>query len=469
MSFFISDSSFYSILNAMNQTSYQQQISMLRLTTGYRINSAADDPSGLVAISALNSDLVAVQAAYENGTRANAMLSVADGAVDEISDLVSDIYSLTVELANDSGLTDDEKAAKQLEIDQAIASIDNIVNTTTFNGQHLLNGTYAINTTGVDSSKITDVDITSRPVGTNTNLQLDVVSAAEQGQITFSGAGLGKHNPVTLEITGNLGSVQLSFAASTSIEEMASSINANTTSTGVQAVASNDVLYMQSEEYGEDQFVTVHTISGSFHTTDDVTTDYGEDATVTINGQNAEVDGYNVTFNVNGVSGRLTLAESFVTTAGGSDSFTVTDGGATFSLSPSVSNTATIGISSLSSAHLGNGIVGYLSQITSGGEYNATDNATQAMKIAREAVTQVARASANIGAFQSYTITSTQNALSDAETALSSAISSIRDTDYALEMANLTRQNALYQAQINSLSILSQQTSSLVNLFSNLF
>ncbi len=453
----------------MNQTSYQQQMSMLRLTTGYRINSAADDPAGLVAVSALNSDLVAVQAAYDNGTRANAMLSVADGAVDEISDLVSDIYSLTVELANDTGLTEDEKAAKQLEIDQAIASIDSLVNTTTFNGQHLLNGTYAINTTGVDSSKITDVDITARPVGTNTSLQLDVVSAAERGQITFSGAGLSHHNSVSLEITGNLGSVQLDFAGSTSIAEMASAINANTAATGVQAVASNNVLYMQSEEYGEDQFVTVHTISGTFHTTDDVTTDYGEDATVTINGQTANVDGYDVTFNVNGVTGRLTLAESFVSSSGGSDSFTVTDGGATFALSPSVSNTATIGISSLSSAHLGNGIVGYLSQITSGGTYNATDNATQAMKIAREAVTQVARASANIGAFQSYTITSTQNALSDAETALSSAISSIQDTDYALEMANLTRQNALYQAQINSLSILSQQTSSLVNLFSSLF
>ncbi len=469
MSLLFSDSSFYNILNAMNQTALKQQTAMLRLTTGYRINSASDDPSGLIAISSLNSDLVAVQSAYDNGTRANAMLNVADSAVDQISDLVSDIYSLTVELANDSGLTEDEKAAKQLEIDQAVSSIDRLVNTTTFNGQHLLNGTYAINTTGIDSSKITDVDITSRPVGTSTNLQLDVVSAAQLAEITFSAAGLSHDNHVTLEITGNLGSVELSFAGSSSIEEMASSINANTAATGVQAVASNDVLYIQSEEYGEDQFVSVHTVHGHFETTGGVTTDYGEDATVTINGQNAEVDGYNVTFNVNGVSGRLTLAKSFVSSAGGNDSFTVTDGGMTFSLSPSVANTATIGISSLASSHLGNGIVGYLSQITSGGTYNATDNPTQAMQIARAAVTQVARASANIGAFQNYTITSTQNSLSDAETALSSAISSIRDTDYALEMANLTRQNALYQAQINSLSILSQQTSSLINLFSNLF
>ncbi len=466
MSWFLSDSGLYSILNAMNQTAYQQKTTMARLTTGNRINSASDDPSGLMALSELNSELTSIQSASDNGTRANAMLSAADGAVSQISSLVSDVYSLTVSLANSSGLTDDEKNAKQLEIDQAIASIDSLVNTTSFNGKKLLDGTYAINTTGVDSSKITDVNITSRGIASSVDLQVDVVSAAEKGELTFSGAGLASSNAVELEITGNVGSVDLSFAGSSSIAEIASTVNLNTTATGVEAVASNDVLYFQSEYYGDDEYVSVDVQSGTFDLTGGSSADYGSDANITVNGQGAGVNGYDLTFNVNGVSGSLTLSESFVTSAGGSENFTVTGGGATFALSPSVENTFTIGVGSLRSSHLGNGIVGYLSQLKSGGTYNALDHPEQAAKIAEAAVSDVAKADANIGAFQSYTITGMQNSLSDAETSVSSAISSIGDTDYAQELANLTRENALYQAQVMSLSIFNQNSQSIMSLFS---
>jgi len=464
MSWSISDAGFYSILNAMNQTAIQQQQAMLRLTTGYRINSGADDPAGLIAVAQLNSELTAIQAASDNATRANAMMNVADGALSEISDLVSDVQSLAVEIANDSGLTEDEKQAKQLEIDTAIASIDRLVRTTTFNGQNLLDGTYGIATSGVDSSKITDVDLTGRPPGTaSLQLTVEVATAAEKAGLTHSGATLS--GDLEVQVTGNLGSVTLNFTSGTNITSVASSINANTATTGVEAVASNNVLYLSSEHYGEDEFVRVNVITGSFEMTGGTTQDYGEDATVTVNGQNTGVNGLNVTFNVSGVSGTFTLSESFASTAGGSETFTVGSGGATFALSPSVTNTFTIGISSVDSTSLGNGTLGYLYQVRSGGTYNALDNPAQAARIAEAATLQVARAEANIGAFQSYTVGSMTNMLADAETSISSAISSIRDTDYALETANLTRQNILMQAQISALSLLSQQNSNLASLF----
>jgi len=90
------DSSFYSVLNAMNRTTMAQQQSMLRLTTGYRINKASDDPSGLIAVSQLASELTAIQAASDNATRANAMMNVADGALSEVQDMVSEIHSLSL-------------------------------------------------------------------------------------------------------------------------------------------------------------------------------------------------------------------------------------------------------------------------------------------------------------------------------------------------------------------------------------
>lgn len=467
MSFSSFNADIYSVLNAMYTTSAAQKTAMLRLSTGKRINSASDDPAGLIAISQLNSELATIQAASENATRANAVLDTADAALEEVSTLVTTIKGLTVELANDSALTDAEKQAKQLSIDQAVASIDRLIGTTTFNGKQLLDGTYEITTTGVDGSKITDVDITSRSIATSTPVTVSIQDVAARGEITYSAATV--TSALQLTVTGNLGSVTLSFASGSTIASVASSINANTTGTGMSAIASsNNVLYMRSEHYGEDEFVSVSVVSGSFATTGGTTSDYGDDAEVTVNGQTAGVNGLDVLFNVGGATGTFTMSESFATTASGSEAFTIGGGGATFSLTQNASNTFTIGISSLRTTGLGNGTLGYLSQITASGSHNALDNAGLAGRIADEAANQVARARANIGAFQSYTVTSMQNMLSDAEESVTSAISSIEDTDYALETANLTRQNLLMQAQVSAMSLLGQQQSSLIGLLSGL-
>lgn len=457
----------YSILFAMNQTSFARSKALLRLSTGLRINSGADDPAGLVALKSLQSELTAIQAASDNGTRANAMMNVADGALNEVSSLVTTIQGLTVELANDGALTSAEKQAKQLEIDTAVASIDRLLGTTTFNGKQLFNGVFNIQTAGVDTSKLTDVDITGRQaVVTSATLNVTVTDDAEKAILTFSGATLTNSAQVTF--TGNLGSVTLDLNSGDTISQAASSINANTTSTGVEAVASNNVLYIRSEELGEDEFVSVNVLSGTLTLTGGATQDFGDDATVTINGQGTGVNGLDVSFNVNGITGTITLSESFAASTGGTESFSVGTGGATFALTPDVSNRFTIGIGQLTSSGLGNGSFGFLSEIKSGGSKNALNNAGLAIRIADAASIKVARARANIGAFQKYTVGSFQKSLATAETSISSAMSQIGDTDFALEMANLTRQNILMQVQISVMSLISQQQSSIIGLLGGL-
>lgn len=462
MSWFITDTTLYSLLQAMNNTLYQQQLSMTRLSTGSRINSASDDPAGLIALTSLNSELTSIQSAYENSVQANAMLETADGALSQISDLVSTIYSLTLELANDSSLSESERQAKQLEIDQAVASIDRIVNTTTYKGHTLLNGTYQIYTSGVDTSKITDTYIYSRNTVSGMSFELEVVSAAEKAQLSYTSGSL--TTSTTIEIAGNKGSVSLSFSSGTTINEIASSVNANTAQTGVVAVVSGGVLYLQSQYYGEDEFVSVDVISGTFNLEGGQSVDYGDDANITVNGQAAAVDGYDLDFNLNGVSGHLVLSESFISTAGSSTDFYITTGGARFSITPDVENTFTVGIPNVNSSHLGNGVVGYLSQIVSGGTYSAIDNPEQAVRIVEEAMSQIARTRANIGGFQTHTVGTMQNLLSEAEIAVSSAISDLNDTDYAYEIANLSRQQMLYRYQILALGLINQNSSSLLSL-----
>jgi flagellin len=468
MSWTLSDSGFYNIISAMSRTQVQQQTVMARLSTSQRINSAADDPSGLIASLLLGSELSSIQAASQNASRANSMLATADGAIGQISGLVTDIKSLATSLANDGGLTADEKQAKQSEIDSAIASIDRLVNTTSYNGKNLINGTYGIATAGVDPTKITDVDITGKASLTSAAVNVKVVSAAEKGQVSFTGAGMSALNSVTLNITGNLGSMAMNFAGGATIAQMATQINAASATTGVHASASGGKLYMVSQHYGGDELVKVETLGGTFSLDGGVTQDTGKNANVTVNGQTAGVHGLDVSFNTGAVSGNITLKESFTAAAGGTEAFTATGGGATFALAPSVTNLSNIGMSNLTSSKLGNGTLGYLNSLGTGGANCAMTHPNQAAQIADAAGFQVARARANVGAFQKYTIGSMQNMLAQSETSLSSSISNIMDTDYATEVANMTRLNTLYQAQISTLAMMGKQTSSLLNLFGSL-
>lgn len=446
----------------MRNTPREQQAAATRLSTGGRINSAADDPAGLVAVSPLSSQLGAVQAASENASRAGMMLEVADSAMGQISSLLTQIQARVVSLANDSGLSDDEKKALQMEIDSSIAFIDQLANTATFNGKKLLNGTLGIATSGVDSTRITDLDITGKTTAANVAMQVTVVSAARKAQVTWTGAGLAADNPVTLKITGEAGAVNLDFAGSSTIAQVATLINTHTAITGVHASASGGKLYFQSDHTGADEFVQVQTLSGTFSLDGGVDQDHGKNAMVAVNYWIASVNDLAVSFNTGMVKGTMNLDETFVSAAGNTTSFTVTDGGATFALSPDANDLYILGIGNMSSNGLKNKTLGYLSSLATGGANCAKDHAAQAVQIANEAAGQVARARGNIGGGQKHTVSTMQNTLASRSMSLTNAITNIRDVDYAMEMANMTRLNVLAQTQGAVLGMVGQHVQTIL-------
>jgi flagellin len=114
--------------------------SLQRLSTGLRINSGADDPSGLIASEGLKSEIAGINQAINNSTQATNVISTADAALGQVSNLLIDIKGLLVQSANTGALTPDQLAANQLQIDSAVQSITRISNTTTFAGLNLLNG-----------------------------------------------------------------------------------------------------------------------------------------------------------------------------------------------------------------------------------------------------------------------------------------------------------------------------------------
>ena len=115
----------------------------------------------------------------------------------------------------------------------------------------------------------------------------------------------------------------------------------------------------------------------------------------------------------------------------------------------------TIGINSVASHRLGAGTYGYLSDIVTGKAENLTDDAETAQKIVAGAITQVASMRGRLGSFLSDTVDSAVNSLNVALENVSAAESAIRDTDFASETANLTRNQVLVQAANSVLGIAS--------------
>jgi flagellin len=95
----------------LNRTNNDLQTSLTRLSTGLRINSAKDDPAGLLASEALRSDITSLNKAISNTKRATQIVATADSALGQVSNLLNNMRGLIVEAANSGGLSDSEIAA----------------------------------------------------------------------------------------------------------------------------------------------------------------------------------------------------------------------------------------------------------------------------------------------------------------------------------------------------------------------
>ena len=138
------------------------------------------------------------------------------------------------------------------------------------------------------------------------------------------------------------------------------------------------------------------------------------------------------------------------------DAFTITGGGAKFILGPDVdiSNQVSVGIGNVAARNLGNQNIGFLDDLASGKSSNLVDgNLETGQKIVDKAINQVASLRGRLGSFQKNVVGSTIRALGVAFENTAAAESTIRDTDFASETANLTRSQILVNAATNTLAI----------------
>jgi len=435
-----------------------------RLSSGLKINRGADDPAGLIASESLRGEIAGITQAIANSQRAANVITTAEGALNEVSALLVTIQELIVEAGNTGAMSEEEIEANQLQIDSAVESITRISNVTEFGGLNLLNGNLAYAVSGVDESAIKGLDIYSASFGSQDSIQVIVsgVTSAQQGQLFYKASSIS--NTVTIEVVGNKGVEVFTFVSGTKASAIAFAINRVTDSTGVTASvvsptdASSGIVF-SSQGYGSSAFVSVRALPGSnsFQVENSdgatVTRDTGVDAVATINGALTVGDGLEVTLNTTALDLTVTLDPSFGT---GQTSFAITGGGAVFQLGPNVATNQQInlGIRSVAASNLGDSTVGFLSDIVTGGSKSlVAGEAGSASQIVEKAIKQVAVLRGRLGSFEKNILETNVNSLQITLENVTASESVIRDTDFATEVANLTRAQILVQAGTSVLSI----------------
>jgi flagellin len=441
-----------------------------RLSTGLRINRGKDDPAGLIASETLRAEIHGIRQALDNSARAINVISTAEGALNEVSMLLLNLRDLVVSTANSGALTDEEISANQLEIDAILESINRISNNTSFGGSRLLDGGRAYTVSSVSTNDIAAYQVFAARLedGAARNIVVQVTQSAETANVSFTGNLTGAQSftsAVTIELGGNEGTTLLSFASGATLSDIRTAINDIKSVTGVSAIVSTpaagnitSALILHSTNYGGDAFVSIKPISGNFVEFGNANTtfkDFGVDAGVLINGQQAAVDGLRADLRSSSLDLRLYLTSVFGQIQS-SSTFQITGGGSVFQITPTVTTLGqvTIGIDSVSTANLGNAVTGYLDTISSGGSNEVAErNFSAAQKIITEAINQVAVQRGRLGSLQKNQIETNVNSLQVALENVTASESVIRDADIAAEVAALTRAQILVQSTQATLQI----------------
>ena len=198
--------------------------SLERLSSGYRINRAADDAAGLAISQGMRADIASYRVASRNVAEANAMVQVAEGAYDQIGNMLTRLKELATQAS--SANAGNDLAKIDAEAQQLILEIDRIANSTEYAGSAIIDGTTATATFQVGAANSANDQITATFTDVNTDqLGIDSLSL---GSVASAQAALTNVDTAIASLStsrGTLGAMQnrLGYAAanlSTTIENV---------------------------------------------------------------------------------------------------------------------------------------------------------------------------------------------------------------------------------------------------------
>ena len=188
--------------NAVSRTNNALQKSIQKLSTGLRINSAADDAAGLAISEKMRAQIRGLDRAVANSQDGISMIQTAEGALNETHSILQRMRELSVQSANDT-LTQQDRGYIQLEIDQLREEITRIGNTTQFNKKKLLNGDAAVlwssdnlNTKAIVNGGLRRIDQFGQKWAAEGNYNITVKAEPGQAEVKKSDIFKIKHKDV---------------------------------------------------------------------------------------------------------------------------------------------------------------------------------------------------------------------------------------------------------------------------------
>lgn len=220
-----------SALNAyrnLTMTDRAMSKSLERLSSGLRINRAADDAAGLAISEKMRAQIRGLNQAISNAQEGISLIQTAEGALNETHDILQRMRELSVQAANDT-LTASDRQNIQQEIDQLIVEIDRIGNTTEFNTKKLLDGTAsALTTTDKLSTRVfmrdglRVVDQFGQKAPGGGNYQLEITATPGVAQVQKTDIMRVKHGETTTNIDMGYNQAKIEVNIGTAISANAS-------------------------------------------------------------------------------------------------------------------------------------------------------------------------------------------------------------------------------------------------------
>jgi flagellin len=141
--------------NNLQNTSMNLTSSLEKLSSGYRINKASDDASGLVISESLKSQVSGLQQATRNAQDGISVVQTAEGALSSVQAMLQRMRDLVIESANTAASDSTARQAAQNEIVQLRDEIDRVANTTSFGNEQLLDGSFGAQAARLSGSTVT--------------------------------------------------------------------------------------------------------------------------------------------------------------------------------------------------------------------------------------------------------------------------------------------------------------------------
>jgi len=195
--------------------------SLQRLSSGYRINSAADDAAGLAISTRFRANIASVKVAQRNISEANSLLQVAEGAMSQIGDILTRMKELATQAASANAGTDLGKIDSEYQ--KLSDEIDRIVESTKYQGTALIDGTFGVTKSvegwsEITSENVRDMDVSNAVAGNYTVSYCGTVS--HELTISFAGSGYEIEQTVDLDSSRvvNFDKLGISFTVANNVD-----------------------------------------------------------------------------------------------------------------------------------------------------------------------------------------------------------------------------------------------------------